>query len=206
MDSFTQYYKNVRFSVLLRLALLCVVLCGSVWASAETVTEVTQFRVERVDDELQLSAQLQFELPPVVEDALEKGIPMVFVMDVEVLRDRWYWYDKQLASAQRQMRLVYQPLARRWRLNVGSGVGTVGLSLSQSFDTLAQALAAIKRVAKWKIADLQDIDSTQKARVEFHFQLDLRQLPRPFQLGAVGPSEWDISATARSPLSVETAK
>ena len=210
MDSFTQYYKNVHFSfgwrVLLRFAVLCVVLGSGAWVSAETLTEVSQFRVERVDDELQLSAQLQFELPAVVEDALEKGIPMVFVMDVEVLRERWYWYDKHLAGAQRQMRLVYQPLARRWRLNVGSGSGTVGLSLSQSFDTLAQALAAIKRVAKWKIADVQELDSAQKVRVEFHFQLDLRQLPRPFQLGAVGPSEWDIAATAQSPLVLENAK
>jgi hypothetical protein len=36
-----------------------------------------------------------FDLPPAVDDALQKGIPMFFVAEATLLRDRWYWYDKQ---------------------------------------------------------------------------------------------------------------
>ena len=104
------------------------------------------------------------------------------------------------------MRLVFQPLARRWRLNVSAGSGPVGLTLNQSFDTLAQALAAIKRVSKWKIADLAEMDADPKVRVEYQFRLDLNQLPRPFRLGAMGPSEWDIAASAQTQLNLESGK
>lgn len=178
-------------------------------AYAQTVADVTQFRVDRVDEEILVSAQLQFELPVAVEDALLKGIPMVFVAEADVLRERWYWYDKKVISAQRQMRLAYQPLTRKWRLNINAGLGAVvpmGLALNQSLDTLAQALSVIKRVSRWKIAESGDLDLTAKHKLEFRFRLDLTQLPRPFQIGALGQSEWDISALASVPLSFEVAK
>ena len=206
MDFFSRCYKSSRWGALVRTLMLCTLACWTLHASAQVATDVGQFHVERTDDEIDLSAQIQFDLPAAVEDALLKGIPVVFVMDADVLRERWYWYDKRLAGAQRQMRLAFQPLSRRWRLNVSSGGSGVGLTLNQSYDTLPQALAAIKRVVKWKIADVADLDSASKCRVEFQFRLDLNQLPRPFQLGAVGPSEWDIGASAQTHLALDSSK
>ena len=40
-------------------------------------TDIVQFKLERVEDGLALSSQVQFELSPVVEDALLKGIPLL---------------------------------------------------------------------------------------------------------------------------------
>ena len=181
------------------------------WAQAQVATEISPLRIEHSEEEWQLSTQLQFELPTAVEEALLKGIPMVFVISAEVLKERWYWYwsDKRIALAERSMRLAYQPLTRRWRLNVGPAAatpGNVGLILSQNFDTLAQALAAIKRVSKWKFADAADLDASAKYKLEFRFRLDLAQLPRPFQIGAIGQSDWDISASQLVPFVPESIK
>jgi hypothetical protein len=189
------------------LALACVVF--SAVAQAQGQIETVKLRVERVDEQIALSAQLQFELAPAVEDALLKGIPMVFVMTADVLRERWYWYDSRVASAARSFRLAYQPLTGRWRLNVTSGVGAaapMGLALNQTFDTLALALAAIRRVSNWAIADAGNVELSQKHRVEFRFRLDLAQLPRPFQIGMLGDSDWDIAVAAQAPLAIETGK
>jgi len=206
-DSFTPYCKNRLRKAALHLLAWLLLACGS--ALAQGLTEVSQLRIERTDEELQLSAQLQFEISPAVEEALAKGIPMVFVVNADVVKERWYWYDKKLVAAERFMRLAYQPLTRRWRLNVNSGQAVnsgVGLALNQSFDTLAQALSAIKRIAKWKIADASDIDTTGKYKLDFRFKLDLSQLPRPFQIGALGQSDWDVSASVLAPLVVESVK
>ena len=204
-DSFTRSCKNDWLRHALRLLLACFLVAGA-WARAEGLTEITQLRIERSEDEWQLSAQLQFDMPTAVEDALLKGIPMVFVISADVLRDRWYWWtDKKVLSTERAMRLAYQPLTRRWRLNVNAGASAssgVGLALNQSFDTLAQALSAIKRISKWKIADAAELDSGVKDRLDFRFRLDLGQLPRPFQIGAIGQSDWDISVSAQVPLVV----
>ena len=177
--------------------------------SAALATELTQLRLERADDGVYLSALAHFELPPVVEDALLKGIPMFFVVEADIYRYRWYWTDVQAASAARTMRLAYQPLTRRWRVNIASGLITnsAGLraTLNQNHDTLAEALSAIQRVARWKIAESAEVDRDAAYRLEFSFRLDLSQLPRPFQIGMAGQREWDISAQIAAPLKLEPA-
>lgn len=158
--------------------------------------DVTQMQVERTDEGVYLSATVRFELPHAVEDALVKGIPMFFVAEAAVFRDRWYWYDKRVAGATRHMRLTYQPLTRKWRLQISpTPIGQSGLVLGQNFDSREEAIAAVQRnISRWRIAEPADIDLDSTHNVDFRFRLDVSQLPRPFQIGAVGQSEWNISA------------
>jgi hypothetical protein len=209
MAFITHCYKNRWLDKALRqLCVLAFVLVAGV-CQAQIATDISQYQVERADDEILVSAQVAFELPPAVEEALLKGIPMSFVTEANVLRERWYWYDKKLASVQRNMRLAYQPLTRRWRLNVSTGPGrevSVGLALNPSFDTLEDALSAIKRISRWKIADAADLEGGVKYKVDFSFKLDLSQLPRPFQIGTLGQSDWDLAAATSTTLTLANVK
>lgn len=203
------FLRGVLFNKAVRwLAIACWI---SVFhaAMAQGAVEIASFEAERGPEEVTVSTQLQFELSSTVEDALLKGIPMVFVAEAEVFRERWYWADKSMGSATRQFRLAYQPLTRHWRLNVTSGIGPasgLGLALNQSYDTLQQALTAIKRISRWKVVNATDLDANLRYRLEFRFRLDLGQLPRPFQIGALGQSEWDIASTRSVILAPEVAK
>jgi len=187
----------------------CLLWCA-VWpASLAQVNpaEVTQLRVERSDEGILLSAAVQFELPPAVEDALAKGIPMYFVAEATIYRDRWYWYDKRVASVARHMRLAYQPLTRRWRLQISpQPIGNSGLILGQMFDTREEALAAVQRVSRWRIADAADVEPEATHNIDFRFRLDVSQLPRPFQIGAVGQAEWIILAVRNQRLVFEAPR
>ena len=176
---------------------------------AAQAAAVTQLRLELSPEGILLFANVKIELPPAVEDALLKGVPMFFVAQAEVVRHRWYWTDRKVASAQRHMRLVYQPLTRRWRLNVASGVITpnsLGVALNLNFDSLPDAMAALQRLSGWKIADASVIEADAVHKVEFRFDLDLGQLPRPFQIGALGQSDWTISTSASQQIGPEGAK
>ncbi len=153
-------------------------------------------RVERADDGLYLSATINFELPPALEEALLKGIPMTFVNEVDVYRDRWYWYDKRVSTATRSIRIAFQPLTRRWRVGVSSGTiasPATGIALTQHFDNLSDALATVRRIARWKVADGNDIELDARHNIDYRFKLDLTQLPRPLQIGVAGQSEWNIN-------------
>ncbi len=188
-------------------AVVCLAL--SQMAMAQNSAEMSQIRAERVEDEILISAQIGFELPTAVEEALLKGIPMYFVAQAEITKERWYWYDKKVASAARSMRIIYQPLTRRWRLNMTSGAdraGSTGLALNQSFDTLPQAISVIQRIFRWKVGVASDLDGGGKHKLELRFRLDLSQLPRPFQIGAIGQSDWDVGVTVATPLVLETNK
>jgi len=171
--------------------------------------EVTQLDLARSGDGLELGATVKFDLPAVVQDALFKGLPVSFVEEAEVYRERWYWFDKRVASTQRHMRLVFQPLIRRWRLSVGSGPASStepGVALAQNFDSLEEALAVIGRVTRWRLADFADLETGVRHRVEFRFRLDVAQLPRPLQIGTLGESDWVLAASASRRLQPESLK
>jgi len=210
MDSFTHYWKSVRLSQALLRICACVLLCLQPLAWAEnTVVEISQMQVEREDGGVFFSANLKFELPSLVEDALNKGIPMFFVAEVEVLRDRWYWYDRKQASEARHMRLAYLPLTRRWRLNVSPtpiGNSGLGVTLSQNFDSLSDALTYIQRFSHWKIADAADVEFDGKTHLDFSFRLDVSQLPRPFQISTLGQADWSLSGSRNIRLGQEGGK
>ena len=203
-------WKSALFKRLLgRLFLPTLLTLFAVASQAQTQAEIPILRAERSGNEVFVSANVSLELPTIVEDALLKGVPMFFMLEADLYLDRWYWYDKRISGAQRQLRLAYQPLTRRWRVTQSLGMGSdssQGLSLNQSYESLAEALSVVRQVSRWKVAELADTDPTSKIKLLFRFRLDLSQLPRPFQIGAIGQSEWDIQGVARTALREEAAK
>jgi len=146
----------------------------------------------RAEEGLLLAYRAQVELPPAVADALLKGVPLYFVAYAEVYRPRWYWRDERIARSTRNWRLTWQPLTRRYRVNFGS--------LSQSYDTLAEALEAVQRTSRWRLADAPALGEEGGAYVEFSFALDTSQLPRPLQIGFGGRPEWELTVERRIPV------
>lgn len=212
MAFITHCWKKVRARLELALLLSAFLLATGFWSPVRAeggVTEVPQLVLERSDDGLLLTALVKFELPSAVEDALLKGIPVNFVAGADIYRDRWYWMDKKVAGVERHMRLVFHLLTRRWRLAVGTEPITnngLGVALNQTFDTLEDALSVVRRISGWRIADLSALEPNAKHRVEFRFRLDVSQLPRPLQIGALGQSDWALSATAVQPFQLENFK
>jgi hypothetical protein len=190
-------------SAALRGALALLLLCLGLLAAPLRAADVSQLRLERTDEGIYLSASLQLEVPQPVEDALLKGIALIFVAEVEIYRERWYWTDKRVVQASRSMRLAYQPLTRRWRLSLGGGdTGAQGarVNLVQQFDSLNEAVSALESLARWRIADTADIEPGATHVMDFRFRLDPGQLPRPFQIGIAGQKDWQIVAERRQSL------
>ena len=185
----------------------CVLGTPSAWAQNQVA--ITSFQTERNEDVYQISAQFDVELSNTVQEALLKGIPVYFVVDTKVYRDRWYWSDKLVAAAQRHIRISYQPLTRRWRMQVASQPivqNGLGVSLMQTYDSLEEVMVNLRRLNRWKFADAAQIETGAGHRLEFAFYLDLSQLPRPLQMGAAGQSEWELAVTKSIRLVTEAAR
>lgn len=161
--------------------LLLIVLPST--AQADTV-QLSALELTRADDGLQLSFSARFELPHAVEDALMKGVPLYFLAEADLYRGRWYWRDQRIAHVSRTWRLAWQPLARSYRVSFGG--------LNQSFDSLQEAMAAVRGAAHWKVADLSQLEPGTSHYVEFSYRLDTSQLPRPMQIGLAGQADWDL--------------
>ena len=207
-----RFFAVLAIGMTLWMSLLPSAHSNSVIKAANAATaQLTQLRTERTEDGVYLNAAVAFELPHVVEDALLKGIPLFFVIEVDIYRDRWYWTDQRVGGAARTIRLAYQPLTRRWRVNIGSGqIGGASSGLratfNQNYETLPEALSAVQRVARWKVADSADIRAGNVHNLVFSFKLDLSQLPRPFQIGVAGQRDWSIAIDSTQPLQLPTAR
>jgi Domain of unknown function (DUF4390) len=185
-----------------------LLLASAAWAQ-NTVAELIELRPERRDAALHLTAQLKLELAPAVEDALIKGLAVHFVAEAELMRDRWYWSDRKVGTASRYYRLAFQPLTRRWRLNVSnepiSSAGLAG-SISQSFENLPDALAVIRRQSAWKIAEMSDVPPDARQYINYRFWLDMSQLPRPFQIAAGNQTEWSLNVARQIRLTADMVR
>lgn len=160
--------------------------------------QVFQLNLQRTPEALYLSGRMEIFPDQVVEEALLKSVPLYFVWQADVYRERWYWTDRRVASVTRTLRLAFQPLTRRWRVSLSNdaavNAGGAGLqyALHQNYDSLADALAGVARVTRWKIADAARLPTDADHRVEFAFRLDLSLLPRPFQIGLGNQPGWTI--------------
>jgi hypothetical protein len=187
-------FESACKSARLWVVVACVAMAGV--AQAETTVELQALSLERQEGAMVMSGNWRFDLPTALEDALLKGITLYFVTEVDVHQERWYVYNQRVAHAERHVRLFYQPLTRRWRVHVSPqpiNTSGLGVSIGQSYDSAEEALSAVRRIVQWRVANIADVNLEAKPTLTINFKLDLKQLPRPMQIGAIGQSDWNIS-------------
>ena len=180
-----------------RLALAAAVAPASQCAQAQASTarngiELTALYAQQSDEGVLLSYAVRFELSREVEQALSRGVAVVFAAQADLLRSRWYWMDQSRALATRRWRLGYQPLTRQWRLNVDG--------LSRHFAQLSEALDVVRKGTRWRIADAVSPGEEPDHHIEFSFKLATDELPRPLQIGLGTSTGWDLSVQRRIQL------
>ncbi len=180
------------------LAALC--LPNAAQAQESRDAEVRQLQVRQSKEGLLLNASVGFKLGAALQDALSKGVPLHFVAQADIQRDRWYWWDEEVKTAKRMMRLSYAPLTRRWRVAVQSGSSSdaADINLNLNFNSQEEALAAVRNIGSWRIADAALLSPGERYNINFKFYLDLSQLPKPFQIGLDAQSDWKIEAAANA--------
>ena len=169
------------------LAALIVLVLGAAWdapARADGI-EVRKAALILAENGYVLEADFEVTLTHTLEEALNKGVPLHFILEFELTRPRWYWFNERLANARQQYRLSYNALTRQYR---------VGLrTLYQNFASLSEALEFMSRVRVRDIAETGAFSTGSSYRAALRLRLDASQLPRAFQVSAVGSREWSIS-------------
>jgi hypothetical protein len=176
----------------LRLAFALAVLMAAAFglglpapARADTIpVKAAELRIE--EGEVLLNAEFEFALNPTLEEALEKGIPLYFVVDFELKRARWYWLDEKVAQTAVVYRVSYNALTRQYR--VASGL------LTQTFNSLEEVERFIGRITSRPVASADALTKGAKYDAAVRLRLDVNQLPKPFQVDALASREWTLAS------------
>ena len=169
------------------LAALLVLCAGLAAAPARgDGIDVKRAALISAEDGTYLEADFDIALTPALEDVLNKGVPLYFTLDFELIRRRWYWFNENIANARQQYRVSYNALTRQYRVGART--------LHQNFATLAETLGFISRARLRILAEPGTLGPGNSYTAAVRLRLDTSQLPRPFQISAVGSRDWSVGS------------
>jgi len=161
----------------LAIALACV---ASVAAHADEI-DVVDLRLAPSEEGLILSADFAFEFSAPLQEAVANGVPLHFLVEFELTRPRWWWFDEVTARRHTQWRLSYSALSRQYRLTTGA--------LHQNFAQLEEALDVMRRLRNWQVLERSVRLTGSSYEAAVRMRLDTTQLPRPLQVSALTSRE-----------------
>ena len=154
-------------------------------ALAEGIS-VKSATLEPVEDGWQLGAEFDIQFNPRLEEAVNRGVPLYFVVEFELTRPRWYWFDEKPVQFSQTYKISYTPLLRQYRLSVGN--------VYQNFTRFEEVTRVLARLRGVQIADRNAFRKDVAYQAAIRMRLDTAQLPKPFQLNAIASRDWTLAS------------
>lgn len=164
---------------------LLALACIAAPARADVIgVRQAELRVE--DEALVLNADFDFALNATLDEALQKGIPLYFVLEFELTRPRWYWLDEKVLTSTTQYRVAWQALTQNYRISSGL--------LAQSLNSVAEVERFLSRVTSREVGRPDQVVRGDRHVAGLRLRLDTNQLPKPFQVNAITSREWSLDS------------
>ena len=172
----------------LRTLITAVVLASTTAASMALAGQIEpkEASLQVSDETYALTAEFAIDLGPRLEEAVTRGVPLFFNLEVVVERPRQFWAAEHIVTKLHSQKLSYSSLTRQFRLSSGG--------LSQSFETLSDALRILGRAGSLPVVDKASLKPGDTYQVAVRLSLDRNQLPKPFQVDAITDKDWRVEA------------
>ncbi len=164
---------------------LCIGLSGSALAE-----EFKFSRVEVILDKeiIVVDAEIDFALNATALEALSHGVPLTFVIHVQVRRaDAWVWEADVLDRRLRKV-LRYHPLSSLYELH------DLDSDTRQNFATRSAALRTLGELKRLQVGKLTDLNPKDAYEVRLDSYLDIEALPLPMRPMAHISPAWDLES------------
>lgn len=178
-----------QFCVSAALAMLGLLWAPQTSAQSDTLAyaEVTRTDPTIVEGQLSMNINFDLRLNAAMVQAVERGVPLYFTVDLEIVSPRWWWFDKNIISTSLTRRLTYNTLTQQWRLASGD--------LSIPVSSLADGLKMLSEVRVWPIAPTDRFEPNTLYNGRVRLRLDTTHLVRPLQLDAMNRGVWSLSSS-----------
>lgn len=135
-----------------------------------------------------LEARLDYQFTEVVLAALDNGVTLTLVLDIEVYSPSRYLWEEVIATLEQRYEIQYHALSEQYLLrNLNSGSQFV-------YSSLDSALATLGKLDRVPILDAHLLQENEHYKVRVRSRLDFDSLPVPLQLKAYVSSDWWLSS------------
>lgn len=166
--------------------LLITLLISSVLQTvrAEPSFAVRYAQIERVNDVYYLNAELQYQLGEPLLEALHNGVKLGFEVQIEILRERRWRWDRSEAEISQRYRLEFHALSQLYVLtHMNTGV-------QRAFYRLGSALQAMGDIKALPLLDSGLIDDREPHYLRMRSLLRVDELPLPLRVRGYVAREW----------------
>lgn len=177
---FTRYYTKTS-STVITLCLLCLVTTAF---AADSRLTIKTAELVLSEEQYLLNADFELNLSEEVEDALNKGVQLNFLVEFQLTSPRKYWFDDEIITVSSNVAFSYHALSRQYLINRNNH--------QQSFSSLSEAKAEFVQLRDWKVFDKSLLKPEETYHAALRIRLDQSKLPKPIQVDAIGSAEWNL--------------
>ena len=182
MVFFTRYYKKTSFLWVLVLFLSTATL---VFAATSSI-QIKSAELQAQDEAYNLSADVTIDFDNEIEEAINKGVPLDFLTEFQIVSPRKYWFDDEIVTASRNTTLSYHALTKQYLVNRGIH--------QKSFETLGEAKQELAELSDWKVAEISLLDKSEVYNAALLIRLDQTKLPKAIQADPIASEKWNLSS------------
>lgn len=170
-----------------KLSLLLVLSCAATLAFAVSSSVlIKSAEMHLADDYYELFAEIDMSFDEDVVEAINKGVPLEFVTEFQVVSPRTYWFDDEIETISSRGIISYHALSRQYLV---SRAGQ-----QKSFETLAEAKEELTSVNAWRVVEKNKIEKDEDYRASLLMRLDQDKLPKVLQVEVIGSKEWLLTS------------
>ena len=135
-----------------------------------------------------LNADVDLSLSDDAVNALENGLPLTVVLQIEIIKHHSWWWDKKVASLEQRYQISFHALTRRFIItNLNSGD-------QQSFASYRDAITSLGQVSDLPVIDANLLEPGARYDIRMRAALDIKDFPGPLQLIASLFKGWDLTS------------
>jgi len=186
---------NVKkfYAAVITTAVLAIMLTNLVFATSiveeSKEQEVVGFIIRDVSSNLindvyQINANIKYNFSDDVLSAIQNGVPITIVVDMEILQSRRYIWGKLVAELKQRYKLQFHAISEQYIVeNVNSGSREI-------FPTLHSALYILRQIKSLPIIDKKLLQPGKTYRGRAQVRIELESLPVPLRLNAYTTRSW----------------
>jgi Domain of unknown function (DUF4390) len=184
MAFFMRYFKRISFF----LFILSAFNLGYVSVSFATESSILikHAELQPQDDYYNLVADVDINFDDQIEEAINKGVPLNFVIEFQVVSPRKYWFDDEIITTSQNVTLSYHALSRQYLVNRGLR--------QKSFESLSEARQELSQITGWKVLDKALVEKGGNFKAALLFRLDQSKLPKAIQVDAISTEKWNLTS------------
>ena len=167
------------------LSLICLLLPGLAHAKGFSIQSVET----RLQDQVyMLDTRLDLAFSDEAKKALQSGIPIIILLDIEVEQLRSWWWNKTVNRLQQGYLLLYHGLTEKYIVN-NLDSGTQG-----DYTSLGACLSAMSRINRLPLIDATRLEKDKLYQLRLKVYLDIESLPAPMRPLAYISSDWQLAS------------